>query len=130
MNTNPIYSMTNDAASVKVLRWSARTLSLFSIGIVLLFAIGEVLNLSRFTPRELVLFMFFPLGVCLGLALAWWREALGGGITVLSLAAFYLLNWHWSSRFPRGYAFIVLALPGFLFLLSALWANSTVRRGR
>ena len=78
------------------------------------------LNLSRFTVRELLLFVFFPLGFCVGMVVAWWREGLGGGITVGSLAAFYLVDRLVSSSFPRGWAFVALALPGFLFLLCRL----------
>jgi len=102
------------------LRWSARILSILAVGILLVFACGEGLNLSRFTARELLLFVFFPLGFCVGMVVAWWREGLGGGITVGSLAAFYLLDRLVSSSFPRGWAFVVLAVPGFLFLLYRL----------
>lgn len=101
----------------RVLRWSARVLSIFAVGVVLLFAFGEGMNLSQFTAHELVLFLFFPLGVCLGMALAWRWEGLGGGLTVASLAGFYLVHRLLSSSFPTGFAFIVLAAPGFLFLL-------------
>lgn len=95
------------------------------VAILLVFACGEGLHLSRFSARELLLFVFFPLGFCVGMVLAWWREVLGGGITVASLAAFYLVDRLVSSSFPRGFAFLLLALPGFLFLLCGLWTRST-----
>jgi hypothetical protein len=98
------------------------------MGVVLLFAFGEGLNLSHFTARELVLFAFFPIGVCLGMALAWRWEGFGGGLTVASLAAFYLAQRLTSSSFPRGFAFVALAAPGFLFLLCWLWARSTTKQ--
>ncbi len=107
------------------LRWSARILSILVVGILLVFAFGEGLNLSHFTARELLLFVFFPLGFCVGMVVAWWREGLGGGITVGSLAAFYLLDRLLSSSFPRGWAFVALAVPGFLFLLCRLWTGMT-----
>jgi hypothetical protein len=97
------------------------------IGTVLLFAIGEGLNLSHFTARDLVLFIFFPLGVCVGMVVAWRWERLGGGLTVASLAAFYLIHRLASSGFPRGFAFMVMAAPGFLFLLCWLWARHTAK---
>ena len=120
--------MTNQSVSLCALRWSARVLSILAVGVVLLFAFGEGLNLSHFTARELVLFVFFPVGVCLGMALAWRWEGLGGGITVASLAAFYLVHRLTSSSFPRGFAFVALAAPGFLFLLCWLWARSTTKQ--
>jgi hypothetical protein len=102
-------------------------LSILAIGIVLLFAFGEGLNLSQFTARELVLFVFFPLGVCLGMVVAWRWEGLGGGITMASLAAFYLVNRLLSSSFPRGLAFVALAAPGLLFLLCWLWTRFSAK---
>ena len=120
--------MTNTAVSLRALRWSARVLSILVVGIVLLFAFGEGLNFSHFTARELVSFVFFPLGVCLGMVVAWRREGLGGGITVASLAAFYLADRLSSSGFPRGFAFAAFAAPGFLFLLCWLWTRSTTNQ--
>jgi len=96
--------MTNQLVSLRARRWSARVLSILVVGVVLLFAYGEGLNLSHFTATELVLFLFFPIGVCLGMALAWRWEGLGGGVTVASLAAFYLVERVTSSTFPRGFA--------------------------
>jgi hypothetical protein len=76
----------------------------------------------------LALFLFFPLGVCLGMAVAWRWEGLGGCITVASFAAFCLLNHLLSSSFPRGFAFVAVATPGFLFLLCWLWTHSIANR--
>jgi hypothetical protein len=67
MNKN----INDSAGAVKALRWTARIWSLLSLGVVVLFAVGEGMHLARFTARELVLFLFFPLGVCAGLALGW-----------------------------------------------------------
>ena len=92
--------MKNRLLLLGVLRWSARVLSLLSLGVVLLFAFGEGLNFLHFSTRDLVLFAFFPLGVGLGMALAWRWEGLGGGITVVSLAGFYLAHYFMSSGFP------------------------------
>jgi hypothetical protein len=110
----------NIPAALLALRWTARGLSILAVGVVLLFAFGEGLNLSRFTARELAVFAFFPFGVCLGMVVAWRWEGLGGGITVASVAAFYLVDYLFSSRFPQGLAFMVLASPGFLFLICSL----------
>jgi hypothetical protein len=115
--------MTNQLVLLSALRWSARVLSILAVGVVLLFAFGEGLNLSHFTARDLVLFVFFPIGVGLGMALAWRWEGLGGGITIASLAAFYLADRLMSLSFPRGFAFVAIASPGFLFLLCWLWTR-------
>jgi hypothetical protein len=66
----------------KVIRWTARVWSIASIGIILLFIFGE--GMKRVRPSEWLLFLFFPAGICIGMILAWWKEGVGGGITVLS----------------------------------------------
>jgi hypothetical protein len=129
MNTTPFFSGLETPVFLRILRWSARISSLLMIGTVLMFAMGEGMHLSRFTSRELILSAFFPLGVCLGMALAWRWEGLGGGITAASLAAFYLVDRLFSGGFPRGGALIVLAAPGFVFLLCWWWARSIRARG-
>jgi hypothetical protein len=103
-------------------------LSILAVVVVLLFAFGEGLNLSHFTVRDLVLFVFFPIGVGLGMALAWRWEGLGGVITLASLAAFYLADRLLSSSFPRGFAFLAIGSPGFLFLLCWLSTRSITKQ--
>ena len=115
-------------ASLRILRWTARVWSLVSLGVVVLFAVGEGMNLARFTPGELVMFLCFPLGVMLGMALAWGREFLGGVLAVVSLAAFYGVDWWHSHHLPRGLALMVLCAPGFLFLLCGWWERKRVEK--
>jgi hypothetical protein len=109
------------------LRWSARVLSFLSLILLLLFIVGERFNPFHLRGRELALTVFFPLGVMLGLGLAWRWQAFGGALTVGCLAAFYLVHWLGAGRWPGGWAFAVLALPGFLFLLAALVGRRKAR---
>jgi hypothetical protein len=103
--------------AIDSLRWAARAGSIVSIGILLLFIIGEGFDPTRIAPKEWLGLLFFPLGVVAGMIVAWWREGLGGAITGASLLAFYLVyGLLLSGRFPSGGAFIVFAAPGFLFL--------------
>ena len=117
----------SEPVSLRSLRWTARVFSILYVGTFLIFAFGGGVSLSAFTGRELLLFLFFPLGVCFGTALGWWREGLGGGIALGSVVAFYLAHYLLSQRFPRGFALLLLALPGFLFLVCWLWTRA---RGR
>ena len=103
-----------------VCRWTARLLSLLSIGVLLFFVIGEGFNPLHLDPRELLLSVFFPIGVLLGMGLAWRWEALGGALTIVSFAAFYGVHWLGSGRFPSGVFFALFASPGLFFLLAAL----------
>ena len=103
------------------IRWIARAWSIATIVLVVLFLVGEPFDPSR---AQWLGLLFFPLGVCAGMIVAWWKEALGGSITVSSLLAFYAVHFATAERFPAGWAFLAFAAPGFLFLLS--WV---VRRG-
>jgi len=110
-----------------IIRWAAKVWSMASVGLVLLIFVGEALSPSTsdpFTPSELVGLLFFPLGTCLGMVLAWRREALGGAVTVASMVAFY--GWMYLDRgdFPRGPYFLLVAAPGILFSLAALLSRS------
>lgn len=99
----------------KVVRWTARLWSIASIGLILLFIFGY--GMKRVKLSEWSLFLFFPAGVSIGMILAWWKERLGGGITVGSLLLFYVIHFAVARTFPHGWAFLVFSFPGFLFLL-------------
>jgi glucose-6-phosphate-specific signal transduction histidine kinase len=116
-----------------VISWAAKVWSLGTIGLVLLIFVGEAVSPSTaaaFTPSELLGLLFFPIGMCLGLLLAWRREALGGAITVASVVAFYVWNYLDRGTFPRGPYFLLLAAPGVLFSLAALLSRSTPEQFR
>jgi hypothetical protein len=89
------------------------------MALVVAFIFGEGLDLKRGT--EIAGFIFFPVGICLGMLVAWWHEGIGGAITAFSLIVFYSIHYFTSGTFPRGAAWIVFAFPGFLFLL--YWAG-------
>jgi len=105
-----------DEKWIRVLRWTARAWSLVTVALVLAFILGEGDNPSGL--NEWLGFLFFPFGICAGMALAWWREGLGGIITVASLGVFYLIHLATAGTFPEGWAWLTFAAPGFLFLLT------------
>ena len=93
-------------------RWLARVWSVATVGVILAMCFAEMpTNLRDWTG-----FILYPGGIVLGLILAWRREGLGGGITVGSLVAFYLLHAAITGVFPQGWAWFAFAAPGFLFL--------------
>jgi hypothetical protein len=108
-----------------VLRWAARIWAVASVALIVAVMVGEAFNPARLTPRDWLLFLFFPAGVCVGFVLAWWKELLGGSLTVASLVVFYLIHRLQVGTFPRGLAFAVFAAPGVLFLLA--WSLSRMR---
>jgi hypothetical protein len=100
--------------------WSARVWSIASVVILFLFVVGEGINPT--SRMELLGLLFFPFGICVGMILGWWREAIGGSITVGSLLTFYVIHFITNGTLPKGWAWLVFAFPGFLFLLS--WYRS------
>jgi hypothetical protein len=114
-----------------VTRWTAKVWSLATIALVLLIFVGELVSPTTsegFAPSELVSLLFFPIGTCLGMVLAWRREALGGALTIGSMLAFYA--WMYLDRgfFPRGPYFLLIAAPGLLFSLAAALSRSAPER--
>lgn len=105
------------------LRWFARIWSLLSVVLLFLFFIGEGIELAKVAPQEWLGLLFFPIGIALGLMFAWWKEGLGGAITVASLLAFYLIyGLLLRGSFPKGWAFPLFAAPGLLDLV-VWWAS-------
>ena len=105
-----------------VFRWLARLTSLLSVGIVAMFLLAEPFNPLHVRPREWVGFVCFPSGVMIGLIVAWFKEGLGASISLVSLAAFYLIyGWAMGSN-VNSIAFVVFASPAFLFLIA--WSLS------
>lgn len=106
---------------MNILRWTARILGLASIGVILLFLFGEglVVNGAWPTPTEWVGLLFFPIGLMIGLLIAWRNELIGGLFAVGSVAAFYVWAFIVRGGLPRGPYFLLLALPALLFLILA-----------
>lgn len=76
-----------------IIRWTARIIALFFILIMLLISIGEIMDSGEGgSPKgvEWLGILFMPVGVVVGLILAWKWEGLGGFIAFLSLIGFHL----------------------------------------
>lgn len=115
--------------NLRIMRIAARVWSVLSIAFVLLFFIGEMMNPTGPAPTrtEWVGLSFFPIGVVIGLILGWWREGIGGAVTVLSLISFYIWDLARSGDFPGGPFFLLVAAPGFLFLACWFWSRNHLR---
>lgn len=121
----------NKPSESRAIIWIARIWSLASLGFVLLFLFGEGLSGhgARPTLAEWTGLALWPGGVVLGLAVAWFRARLGGAIAITSLIAFYLWSLLDHGRFPGGPYFVLVAVSGFLFLLSSFvsWPRQKMR---
>jgi hypothetical protein len=103
----------------------ARLGSVISITLLLLFFQAEAFHPSEIAPREWIGLIFFPIGIIIGLAIAWWKEGLGVSITMGSLVAFYLVYGYLLQSHVAGWVFIVFASPAFLFFFHWVLRHST-----
>lgn len=105
--------------AVVVMRWFARVWGLAIVALVVLFAAMYAVSPDAPppTPSDWVGLALFPVGVCVGLVLAWRWEGLGGAITIGSYVAFYLWMYLSGGGFPSGPYFSLAAVPGALFLM-------------
>src|SRR5262245_48267317 len=116
MNTRNISSW----ALSRLIRWSARASSLLLIGLVIVIMIGEGGPPNIFRQPTPVQLEFAALGLMLlGLIIGWVREGFGGLLVLLGLGAFNAVELAVNGRSALG-AFPLFAVPGSLFLLSAL----------
>src|SRR5688500_16288475 len=102
----------------------ARVGSIASITLLLMLFAGEGLHPSQVARRQWFGLVFFPLGVMVGMAIAWWKEGLGAAITLGSLLAFYFVYGYLMRYHVAGWAFLVFASPAFLFLLHWLFSGA------
>jgi len=118
------------SAVAPVARWIARIWSILSILFVLVFAIGEAARAigPRPTLQEWVGLALWPIGAAVGLVVAWYREQLGGALTLVCLIAFYVWNLLRSGHLPQGPFFFLIAAPGLLFLLAGFLSHRSFVR--
>jgi hypothetical protein len=112
---------------LSVIELLARIGSIASIILLLMLFKGEGLHPSEITRNEWAGLLFFPIGVIAGMVIAWWKEGLGAAVTVGSLVGFYLVYGYLLRNHIGGWAFIIFASPGFLFLLHWLLRGAEAR---
>jgi hypothetical protein len=110
-----------------VIELLARVGSIASITLLLMLFIGEGLNPSKISANEWAGLLFFPIGVVIGMTIAWWKEGVGSVITVGSLIGFYLVWGYFLRNHIGGWWFLVFASPGFLFLVHWLLSGNEER---
>ena len=100
-----------------VIELIARVGSIASITFLLLLFQAEAFHPKEIAPREWIGLLFFPLGVIVGMVIAWFKEGVGATITLGSLLGFYLVYGYLFRYHIAGCWFLVFASPGFLFLV-------------
>ena len=110
---------------VPIIRWIARAWSVLSILTLLFpFFMEGLIWMYANSLRE-VLGHICYMGILIGLILSWFREGLGGTITSASLVLFYLV-FIVAGRIPTGAFLVLIAVPGFLFLMT--WLLTTMNK--
>ena len=95
----------------------ARVGSIASVTLLLMIFLGEGSSPSKITTNEWIGLVFFPIGLVIGLVIAWWKEGIGSVVSIGSLLGFYLVWGYLMRNHIGGWWFLVFASPGFLFLL-------------
>ncbi len=113
---------TSNHPSIFFIRLTARLASLLFVGVFILMFIGEGFEPVRITPREWISLFFFPFGLITGLALAWWKDGLGGAIALFSTIIGMAVS---DASGPGGGYMLVCASPALLFILSWFLSQSS-----
>ena len=119
--------MTGSSAGGTLLKWAARLTAAASIALLLAFVAGHITDTApRPTLSEGIGLLCFPVGVLVGLGMAFRFEKAGAVLALGSLAAFYVWHLVESGDLPRGPWFAIFASPALLFLLHGLlFGNSS-----
>ena len=113
------------------LRLLARAASVVCIAVILLFFIGEGIDFGKIAAKEWVGLLFFPVGVFVGLVMAWREEILGEIITIASVTGFYLVyGLLLSGTIRQGWLFLLFLVPGVLSVLYGAFSIMTLHQGR
>ena len=108
------YVIVHKDQKLTILRWIARIWSYIVVAFIVLFVGAHLLG-SEGIGLELddaIAFAFFPIGLTVGLIIAWWKEGLGGIIATGSIIAFHLTMLFIGGK-PDFVLFIeLLAVPG------------------
>ncbi len=99
------------------LKWFARVTSIVSAVLMIWFFIENTASFSSLHTRDIILMLFFPIGIIGGMARSWFHPMHGSIISFFSLGMFYALSFYFSGIFPTGPYFLLFTLPALLFFI-------------
>ncbi len=103
----------------KILSWLAKIAGVGMVVLVGAFAIGEgVPNPFALPARQLVMLVFFFIAL-VGLALALWKQGVGGIVTVLGMIGFHIAN----GKFASGWVFTAIGVIGLVNIICGWLKN-------
>ena len=102
------------------IRWTARVLTAFLLGLVLVMFVGLTVD-GGFDPLKLseveALQMIFFWTACIGMAIAWRWQVIGGAFSLGGMILFFAVEFAVRGALPRGLVLHLMLLPGILFLV-------------
>lgn len=113
---------------IQLTRWTARIVGGLLVVMFLWFFVAHAVQaegIPSLTPLEGSL-MFCMLASLVGMVVLWFREGLGGLMTLIGMGAFYIIEAAASGMPPGGWVLPLYFVPGVLALVS--WALSQQSR--
>lgn len=101
----------------RLLRWAARLGSVAVAGFVMLLWFHRPPRIEELPSRALAELGCLLFAVA-GLLLGWRWERIGGGLGILGIGGFLLLEGLANHRFPMAPPLLVMLLPGLLYLVA------------
>ena len=103
----------------KLIAKIARLYTLIALGVLGLMLVSDKIISHQPSAGEELLALFFPYGVLAGLVISWFFMRLGGWLTILSVAGFYLTSYWQSGVWPQNDLPLLVAGAAPLFLLAS-----------
>jgi hypothetical protein len=104
-----------------IVRWIARVVSVLSIGLMLLFAVGEGVPNPLAIPLREGMGVLCLGGVLIGLAIAFRFETLGASIALGAWLLLQAIEIGANNRPAFNFAFALLVAPAVLYLIIPVW---------
>ena len=130
--------MNSEQSRATTYRWIGRIAGVLMTTLALVIGIGEALDgprrhpgvtlLGQFTPLVLVMFAVWGVGLA-GLLLGWWKERVGGILSLCCFALVFVLNL-FNSQAPPAMRILALIPMGFYCIPSVAFIASWRLRSR
>ncbi len=111
----------------RLLRKIARLYTLVAIAAVGLMLASDKIAAHQMSDREALLALFFPWGVLAGLFISLFLMRVGGWITILCAAGFYLMTYWQSGIWSSNHRPLIIAGAAPLFLLAGFTRSAGQR---
>jgi hypothetical protein len=112
--------------TLTILRWITRFWSYIVVAFILLFVGAHIFGdgIGKMSLSDAIAFTFFPVGLTIGLIIAWWKESIGGIVATISIIAFHLTMLFNHGNLDFVFLIEMLAVPGPLFIICWLLSRN------